>query len=38
VLISGRYAVRMGPRGVVKDPVIKVEAKHKESIESQRGI
>jgi len=37
VLISGRYAVTMGPRGVVKDPLIEIEGNHITHISSGGG-
>jgi 5-methylthioadenosine/S-adenosylhomocysteine deaminase len=36
VLISGRYAVTMGPRGVVEDPLIEIEGRRITSISSGR--
>jgi 5-methylthioadenosine/S-adenosylhomocysteine deaminase len=37
VLISGRYAVTMGPRGVVEDPLIEIEGSRITNISSGRG-
>ena len=35
--VAGRYAITMGPRGVVADPIIEIEGNRIKSIDSQPG-
>lgn len=36
--VAGEYAITMGPKGVVTDPIIEIEGNRIKGIESQRGV